>query len=881
MHQKTIKEALAGLKSSEKGLSSDEAKKRLEKHGCNQIEEKYKISAFKIFIEQFKSFIIWILIIAVIISAFLGEMVDAAVIMVIVVLNAIFGFMQEYKAEKAIDALKKMVSLKATVLRDGNEVEIDAKEVVPGDIIILSEGEKIPADARLIEIVMLETQEASLTGESQPVTKYLRVLDKETGVADRVNMVFAGTIITKGKGKAVVLGTGMNTEIGKIAHMIQTVGRETTPLQKKLKKLSKLIAVLVLAICAVVFLAGVLRGGKAIDMLISAVSLAVAAIPEGLPAVVTISLALGVQKMVKKNALIRKLPSVETLGSCTVICSDKTGTLTHNEMTVKKIYANNKVVDVSGSGYSPEGKFSSDPKEFLPLLRAGALCNDASLDRNNSWNIIGDPTEGALLVSAAKAGLWKKELELKFKRVEELIFSSERKRMTTIHKIGNERIAYMKGAPDVVLELCTKMLVNGKEIALSKSEKENILKANDAFANSALRVLGFACKKVSENEKDMEKGMTFVGLQGMMDPPRAEARAAIAKCKKAGIKVVMITGDHRATAMAVARELDIQGRAITGQELDKIENLEDIVEDIAIYARVNPEHKLKIIDALKKRGHIVAMTGDGVNDAPALKKADIGIAMGITGTDVSKEASDMILMDDNFVSIVNAIEEGRTIFDNIRKFVEYLLSSNMGEILTILLGVMLFATSGGTTLLPLLAIQILWINLITDGLPALALGVEPPEKNIMERLPIRPKEKIMDNERIIMMLVIGIIMAVGTLGIFKHSMPETNLVYAQTMAFTTLVMFQMFNVLNQRSETESLFKVGIFRNIWLWGAIAVSVGLQLLVLYTPLNHIFSVVPLTGMDWLLVTAVSASVFVAVEIIKLVRNIRNKTYHNIYK
>ena len=871
MHNKTIKEALAELKSSEKGLSSHEAKKRLEKHGYNQIEEKEKISAFRIFIGQFKSFIIWILIIAVIISAFLGEMVDAAVILAIVVLNAIFGFMQEYKAEKAIEALKNMASLKATVLRDGNEFEIDAKEVVPGDIIILSEGEKIPADARLIEIVMLETQEASLTGESLPVPKHLRVLDKDVGIADRVNMVFSGTIITKGKGKAVATATGMKTEIGKIAHMIQTVKQETTPLQKKLEKLSKFIAVLVLAICAVVFLVGILRGGNAIDMLISAVSLAVAAIPEGLPAIVTISLALGVQRMVKRNALMRKLPSVETLGSCTVICSDKTGTLTHNEMTVKKIYVNNKVVDVSGSGYSPEGKFSSDPKEFLPLLRAGALCNDASLDKNKSWNIIGDPTEGALLVSAAKAGFWKKELELRFKRVEEIIFSSERKRMTTIHKAGNDKIAYMKGAPDVVLELCTKMLVNGKEIALSKSDKENILRANEEFASSALRVLGFAYKKLYENEKDIEKGMTFVGLQGMIDPPRAEAKSAIAKCKKAGIKVVMITGDHKATAMAVARELDIQGRAITGQELDKINNFEDIVEDIAIYARVNPEHKLKIVDALKKRGHIVAMTGDGVNDAPALKKADIGIAMGITGTDVSKEASDMILMDDNFVSIVNAIEEGRTIFDNIRKFVDYLLSSNMGEVLTMLIGIILFTTAEGSTLLPLLALQILWINLITDGLPALALGVEPPEKGVMERLPVIPKEKIMNNERIIMMLIIGIIMAIGTLGIFKYCMPETNIIYAQTMAFTTLVMFQMFNVLNQRSERESLFKIGIFKNIWLWGAIIVSVGLQFLVLYTPLNSIFRVVPLTGIDWLIVVAVSASVFVAVEIIKLARKI----------
>jgi Ca2+-transporting ATPase len=884
-HNKEIKEVFAELHTSEKGLTEKEAQEKLQKYGLNEIEEKKKVSPFKIFISQFKNFLIYILFAAVVISTIVGyddyvkhggslveHFMDSIVILIILILIGVIGFIQEYRAEKAIEALKKLASLKARVVRDGKEKQIDVNKLVPGDIVILEAGDKIPADGRLIELHNLQTQEAALTGESVPIKKELKVLPEKTQIADQKNMLFSGTIITNGRGKAIVTRTGMNTEIGKIATMIQEAKPEPTPLQVKLEKLGKMLGVAVIAISVIVFIAGALTGKGLLEMFKTAVSLAVAAVPEGLPAVVVVSLALGARRMVKRNALIRRLPSVETLGATTVICSDKTGTLTKNEMTVKKIYANKKVIEVSGSGYSIQGDFffngkKINPKEILLLLKIGALNNDASL---SDGKVVGDPTEGSLIVSAAKGGLIKEELEKDTPRIDEIEFTSERKMMTTVHKINGEKVAYVKGAPEVVLSHCTSIYDNGKVRKLGEKEKKEILEINRRFANDALRVLGFAYKTIFD--KVNEKNLTFVGLQGMIDPPREEAKLSIEKCKKAGIKVVMITGDHEITAKAIAKQLGIKGKSLTGHQLEEIENLEGVVEDIAIYARVNPEHKIKIVDALKKKGHIVAMTGDGVNDAPALKKADIGTAMGITGTDVAKEASDMILTDDNFASIVNAVEEGRGIYDNIKKFVEYLLSSNLGEVLTVFIAIILspfFANA-----LPLLAIQILWINLVTDGLPALALSVEPMEKDIMTRKPRNPKEKILSKSIIMRMVVVGSVMMLGTLVLFKVYSLSKGVFYAQTMAFTTLMMFQMFNVLNCRSEDKSLFKIGLFSNAHLIGAITISILLQLTVIYTPLNIWFKTVPLGLVDWLLVFLVSSSVLWVIEIIKLTKTALNK-------
>jgi len=863
-HDQSVKEVFYGLHSNAGGLDSKEAKKRLESYGKNIIKEKKRISPVKIFINQFKSFIIGILIAAVVISLVIGERIDAIVIGIILVLNAAFGFVQEYRAEKAIEALKKMASLKAKVIRNNEKIEIDASEIVPGDILILETGDKIAADARLIEAINLETQEAALTGESTPVKKELKVLAEKTPVADRINSVFSGTVITNGRGKAVAIATGMKTEFGKIATLIQEEKEKQTPLQLKLKQLGIWIGALTLIICFIVFLTGVLKGEPILEFLIVAVSLAVAAVPEGLPAVVTISLALGVQRMVKKNALIRKLPSVETLGSTTVICSDKTGTLTHNEMTVTKIFTNNKIIDVEGSGYDTRGNFLEENKKINVekielLLKAGVLSNDSDL---KDGKIIGDPTVGSLIVSSAKAGLIKKDLDKKAPRIDEICFSSERKRMSTIHKEGNKKFIYTKGAPDVVIHLCDKIIENNKVRKLTEKDKHNILKINEEFAHEALRVLAFAYKPLTGKK---EENLIFIGLQAMIDPPREEVKLAIEKCKRAGIKVVMITGDHEATAVAIAKQLGLEGKSLTGQQLDNVTKLENVVEDISIYARVNPEHKLKIIEALRKKGHIVAMTGDGVNDAPALKKADIGIAMGITGTDVAKEASHMLLTDDNFASIVNAVEEGRGIYDNIKKFVNYLLSCNLGEILVIFIAILIGMP------LPLLAIQILWINLVTDGLPAIALGVDPASPHIMKRKPRNPKEKIMTKDITLNILIMGILMCVASLFLFnKYYL--IDLKKAQTIVFTTLVVLEIVRIYMVRSQ----YNIGIFSNKYLILAIVFSFLLQLAVVYSPLNKFFKTVPLGIVEWAYIIGAAVCVFIIGMIsTRVIRNIIRET------
>ena len=878
-----VSEAIQSLKSSEKGLTENEAKQRLEKYGINEIEKRKKVTALQIFVRQFTSFIVIILLAAIVISLLIGERLDAIVIAVIVILNGLFGFIQEYKAEKAIEALRKLTALKASVLRNEKEIEIDSKELVQGDIILLETGSKVPADARLIQVAALQVDESSLTGESVPSKKISEPLKVGTTVTDQENMVFMGTIVTKGRAKAVITNTGMNTEIGKIAEMIQEVKEKLTPLQEKLKQFGKWLGFVTIGICAVVFGVGVLKGYLALgvienayvsEMFLAAVALAVAAIPEGLPAIVTISLALGVRRMVKRNALIRQLPAVETLGCTNVICSDKTGTLTKNEMTVREIYANDTLIKVTGEGYSPKGKFMhaeseiSDTKNIELLLRIGALCNDSRLNLNDKWEIFGDPTEGALLVSAGKAGFKKTELEKQFPRIDEIPFDSERKCMTTIHKINRENVAYVKGAPDIILDRCNYIYMNGKVNKLTEKEKRGIIKINQDMADKALRVLGFAYKALDEKYRtiteEIESDLVFVGLQGMIDPPREEVKEAIAKCKTAGIKTILITGDHKLTAIAIARELGLfkEGdKALSGEELDKLtdESLIGVVEDVVIYARVSPEHKVRILTSLKKKGYIVAMTGDGVNDAPALKRSDIGIAMGITGTDVAKEASDMVLTDDNFASIVNAVEEGRGIYTSIKQFVQYTLSSNLGEILVIFMAILIGWP------LPLIAIQILWVNLLTDGLPGLALGLDPFSKDIMKMPPRKREENIICKEVIQNIFIVGLVMGIGTLFMFYSYGIET--IKAKSIAFTTLIMFQLFNVLTYRAKN---FRINIKTSKFLIGSVIISVLMQFAVLYTPLNIAFKTVPLGLLDWIKILLVSCTLYIILESRKMFMN-----------
>lgn len=859
------------LNTSEKGLNSHEATQRLQKFGLNELKEKKAVHPLKILLQQFSSSLIWILLAAVIISIILSETIDAVIIGIIIIINALLGFGQEYKAEKAIEALKKMASLKAKVLRNGKETEIDSKDVVPGDIILLETGDKIPADARLLESYDLRTEESSLTGESNSISKITDSLPEKTVLADRKNMVYSSTIISNGRGKAVVTATGMNTQVGKIAFMIQEVDEKYTPLQKKLRELGKSLTIAVIIVAAVVFAAGIISGENASVMLLAAIALAVAAIPEGLPAVITISLAFGVQKMVQRNALVRKLSSVETLGSVSVICTDKTGTLTHSEMTVTKIWANDTVYEVTGSGYSSQGSFKIDDKLANPeplhqLLKIGALCNNAQLEeknskiKNHSRKIIGDPTEAALLISAEKAGFTAKELT-KWPRIDEIAFTSERKMMSTFHTHSHKGkiiLSLTKGAPDVLIKQCSHILINGTVKKLDSAKKKKILQQNEAFAKEALRVLGFAYKelsyanfdksksnsnKVTAKKADAEKEMIFVGLQAMIDPPREEVKEAINKCKDAGIKIIMITGDHIITAKAIAEKLGIRGEAITGEELEKIKDVKKAITNISIFARVNPEHKLKIIKALKEKGYVVAMTGDGINDAPALKKADIGIAMGITGTDVAKEASDMILTDDNFASIVNAVEEGRGIFDNIRKFVNYLLSSNLGEI-TVILFASLFGMS-----LPLTAIQILWINLVTDGLPATALSFDPKTPKIMQQPPRPAREGILSKKLKYDIVIFGILMGIWTLALFwlynySGIFNSSGIIKAQTIAFTSLVLFEIIRLQTIRSE----YKLSFLSNKLLLAAVIFSVLLHLLTIYSPLSVWFKTAPLGWIDW---------------------------------
>ncbi len=879
----------------ENGLALSEIKARQDKFGLNRLKEKKGRSALSIFLEQFCDFIIWVLIGAALVSGFLREWVDACAIIAIVILNAVLGFIQEYRAEKSLAALKKLSSPTSRVIRDGQHKVIPSYELVPGDLIELEAGDNVPADSRITWLTSnFSVQEASLTGESTPVLKTTVALEeKDVPLADRANMMYLGTSVSSGKGRAIVAQTGMSTELGKIAGMIQDIPKESTPLQKKLERFGKWILYLCFILVGVVFLLELLRGGKIIDVLLTAVSLAVAAIPEGLPAVVTIALAMGVQRMVRRHAIIRKLPSVETLGCATVICSDKTGTLTKNEMTVQVIFADGRIFNVSGTGYEPRGEFLLDGKRTEPsehpglkkVLLCGVLCNGSQLVQdNNGYKIIGDPTEGSLLTVAAKADIRKEKVEKEYPFVDEIPFDSHRKKMTVIRRDAGKTAAFVKGAPDVLLEDCAFIEEHNQVRKLTHSDREEILRVNSGLADSAMRVLAVAYKVLDGPHKDtdkmsasqVEKELVFGGLMAMIDPPREEVKKAIAECKTAGIKTVMITGDHKNTAAAIARELGFfkeDSLALTGEELDKLseEEFRKELDKISVYARVSPEHKLRVVRAWRSRNEIVAMTGDGVNDAPAVKEADVGIAMGITGTDVTKEVSEMIVTDDNFASIVAAVEEGRGIYDNIKKFIHYLLSCNVGEIL-----VMFTASLIGWPV-PLLPIHILWVNLITDGFPALALGVDPVDPDIMKRRPRPTDETVVTVPQAFLMLTQGAFIAFCSLLAFAFVMfvEKENLVRAQTAAFIVLSCSQLFHAFNCRSMTESLFKIGVLTNKKLILAAGVSFLLQMSVVYIPfLQKVFKTESLGIFDWVLVITIASFPLWAMELVKKARK-RHKT------
>jgi len=851
-----------------KGLDDKEAAERLERYGYNEIEQKKRKTIFQMYVDQFKDFMIIILIIAAVISGLLGELTDAVVILMIVVLNAVLGVVQENKAEESLAALKRMSAPSAKVLRNGRHDIIPARMLVPGDVVILETGDLVPADIRITKALNLKVQEAALTGESVPVEKDESPLSmKNVPLGDRVNMGYSGSLVTYGRGEGIVVGTGMDTEVGKIAKMIQSVEEVETPLKKKLQALGKVLGIAALAICAVIFIVGVAYGKEIFEMFLTSVSLAVAAIPEGLPAIATIVLAIGVQRMVKRNAIVRRLPSVETLGSATVICSDKTGTLTLNKMTVERLFYNSRV-------YSANKDIEPlDSGEHLRLLvTTGVLCNDSKLKETDEGIIaLGDPTETALVDLGLKVGINKEQLEAGQPRVDEVPFDSKRKLMTTVHALENCYRVYTKGAVEELLKISDSILLDGKVVKLEQQHRDTILKTNEDMARDALRVLGMAYKDIRDlsrgsGEQAYENGLTFIGMMGMIDPPRPEAKEAVALCKRAGIKPVMITGDHSVTAVAIARDLGIltEGEeAVTGAQLEDISDrdLVDRVDHISVYASVSPEHKVRIVKAWQARGQIVAMTGDGVNDAPALKIADIGAAMGIVGTDVSKEASDMVLTDDNFATVVAAVEEGRVIFANILKAIQFLLSCNVGEILTLFVATMLNWHE------PLLPIHILWVNLVTDSLPALALGVDPAEKNIMDRKPRNPEKNIFDKGMITRIIYQGIMVGTLTLAAFVFG-SQRSLEAGRTMAFTVLALSQLAHAFNVRSNRQSVFKMGLLSNRYLLGAVTLSALLVFAVLEVPLlASVFKVTALSAAEWKMVGILSLAPVVVVEAVKL--------------
>ncbi|MEO8484507.1 MAG: cation-translocating P-type ATPase, partial [Acidobacteriota bacterium] len=905
-YQQSVEEiVVAHATDAARGLSSAEARARLERDGPNRLDADRPVPAWTRLLAQFKDVLVILLLVATAISAILWLYerdsplpYEAIAISAVVLVNAIMGYLQEQRAESAIAALQQMAAPQAHVIRDGAQTTIPSADVVPGDILVVEEGDAAAADARVIESTALSMAEAALTGESLPVAKDVDRMSADATLGDRTNMIYSGTSATYGRGRAVVVATGMRTEMGRIAGMLGRVPAERTPLQKELdyvgKLLGAIVVVIAVAMIATIVVVEHVRALPALfDVLILGVALAVAAVPEGLPAVVTAVLSIGVQRMARRHAIVRHLSAVETLGSASVIASDKTGTLTRNEMTVREVVTATGRVMLGGTGYAPVGDIRQDDGgtvagtlrvELERALAVADRANNASLQqRDGQWTVQGDPTEAALIVAARKAGLEADTLKSRFARVGEVPFSSERKLMSTLHTDQATRgrvLLFTKGAPDVLLTRCAQEMVGDGQRPLTEVRRREILAANDALAGRALRTLGVAFRSSLDGTltpeslgSDVERDLVFAGLIGMIDPPRDEARDAVARAKSAGIRPVVITGDHPTTAAVIAQELGIVSarRAVTGAELEGMsaDALDRIVGEVSVYARVNPEHKLRIVEALQRGGAIVAMTGDGVNDAPALKTADIGVAMGVTGTDVSKQAADMVLTDDNFATIVAAIEEGRSIFSNIRKFLRYLLSSNIGEVMTMFFGVVLaraigLEPQGDTVVLPLLATQLLWINLITDGAPALALGVDPADTGLMEQPPRSSRERVITGRMWGGILFVGAVMAAGTLYALDASLPgglvdgAGTLRYAQTMAFTTLILFQLFNVFNARSDRESAFR-GLFSNRWLWAAICLSLALQCVVLYTPfLQRAFSTQALSGSDWLFCTAIASSV-----------------------
>jgi len=878
-------DTLAGLGSSKGGLSNEEAAARLEKYGYNELEGDDSVSPWRLLLEQFKNVLIIILLIAVALSAFLGEVTDAIVIFFIILFAAGLGFFQEYRAGKAIQALKRMAAPLASVLRDGAETEVPARELVPGDVILLTMGDMVPADARIIEEVNLRTNEAPLTGESNAVEKNSARIDGDAGLGDRLNMVFSGTTAVYGRGKAVVVETGSGTEFGKIARMLKEVKEERTPLQVNLDSIGKYIAIGAVILCAVLAGMGIWRGHPPLEMLIWGVSLAVAAVPEALPAVVTISLALGVRRMVKRHALVRRLSAVETLGCTTVICSDKTGTLTEDQMTMKKIYLDGQFIEVTGTGYEPVGEFYRNGSKLDPAdpvlqkyLKAANLCANAKLyQEDEQWRIKGDPTEGAFLVAAAKAGLMDYQACNENPLVGEIPFTSETKRMVVAYREPDGIVAYSNGAAEVILKACEYIYRDGREVKLDEDERGRIHGKIHQMAAEALRVLGTAYKRLPgefNTEESTIRGMVLLGLAGMIDPPRAEARGSIEVCDQAGVRTIMITGDHKLTAVTIATDLGIMkgGIALTGEEINGMseDEFNRTAEVVDVYARVSPEHKLRVVEALARKGHVVAMTGDGVNDAPALKKADIGIAMGIKGPDVTREAADMILTDDNFASIVAAVEEGRAIYDNIKKYLVFLLSCNLGEILlmasAILLGPVLGIPAGA---LPLIAVQILYVNLATDGLPALALAVDPYSKDVMSRKPRPRNQTVFTRNTVSYMVIMGIWTCLASIFVFVWALNRgESLMEAQSLCFVTLIIIQFLNAFNCRSLERSLFNLGVEQNRWLLAAVAWELTLLLLVVYLPfLQGAFNTFSLTVEDWVMAISSALTIIAVAELYKL--------------
>ncbi|GIQ67679.1 calcium-translocating P-type ATPase, SERCA-type [Xylanibacillus composti] len=870
-----------------KGLTAAEVQDRQAEYGPNVLSEGKSISPLALFLNQFKDFMVLVLMGATLVSGLLGEYLDAITIVAIIIMNGILGFVQEFRAERSLRALKELSAPIAKVVRDGKRMEVLASELVPGDIVVFEGGDRIPADIRMLEASGLQIEESALTGESVPVHKRTdAIADEDVPLGDMKNMAFLGTMVTKGSGKGIVIGTGMQTEMGKIADLIQSTETMDTPLQHRLEQLGKILIGVAVALTVLVVVAGILHGQPSYGMFLAGVSLAVAAIPEGLPAIVTIALALGVQRMIKRKAIVRKLPSVETLGCASVICSDKTGTLTQNKMTVTHLWQGGQLLEVTGQGYEPvgqimHGKQKVDIREnsgLRRLLQIAVSCNNAVLEQavapaggegkkqgkkkeRQEWVVNGDPTEGALIVLGAKAGITASGLSGLYDRIAEFPFDSERKMMSVLLQHQGGRLLYAKGAPDMLLSRCTHILWEDKVIPFTDTLRQKVAAANEAMAKNALRVLGSAYREVKagevcEQEADAEKGLIFVGLTGMIDPPRKEVRQAISKCKAAGIKTVMITGDHQLTAEAIARQLGLlpeKGLVLNGRQLANMsdDELDEQVDQVYVYARVSPEHKLRIVKSLQRKGHVVAMTGDGVNDAPAIKSADIGIAMGITGTDVTKEASALVLSDDNFATIVAAIEEGRGIYENIRKFIRYLLASNVGEIMTMFLAMMMGMP------LPLVPIQILWVNLVTDGLPALALGVDKAEDDLMKQKPRSPKENIFARRLGWKIISRGVMIGICTLAAFWIALNETNdLAKAQTVAFATLVMAQLIHVFDCRSS-RSIFHRKLLENKALVFAVLSSVVLMLCVMYLePLQPIFKTVDLALRDWMLVLVLAA-------------------------